>query len=136
MELYTAINRAADYIERHPEAFSFLSTMIPEPCGMPGCALGWIGYFSGARKDYAETARDVLKIPACEECGEGSAHFEFYDRMTELAGSFNAWAHDASGCAKALRLYAEKYHKPRSLDPVLASMLKNMDSVLTEALTD
>lgn len=113
--LYTAIMQAADHIEQNPKEFSFFATLKPNGCGSPGCALGWIGYFAGG-DNYQDVARNVLKVEGASRYGDGSPHFNFYRRMDVLAGGFSAWAHDASGCARALRLYAEKYHKPAAPD--------------------
>lgn len=135
MDIYNAILAAADYIERHPNDFCFYSREVPSNCGSPGCALGWIGVFAGAKA--GTDVRDIA--PAVLGVSEG----EFYKRLTGLHNehgfiSGRWWTKYADACAVVMRMYAERYHKPESkqeLDPVLAKMLQNMDNILTEDLT-
>lgn len=94
---YDALNKAADHIEQHPRDFNFLSAKIPESLGTKACALGWIGYFAGAREGYAiGVGVEVLG----HEC-------EFFQSITDLAGS--GWMSKPEQCAKGMRLYAETY---------------------------
>ena len=98
--MYNAIMKAADQIKQHPDLFGFSNISIPSDCGALGCALGWIGYFCGART--FDNACTAMGIPM-----NGENHGVFYTRMNELGTN---WKWDADICAKTLRLYAEKYH--------------------------
>ena len=102
-----AILKAADSIEKNPNLFSFGSVVLPslKSCGTPGCALGWIGHYLGIAEgdEFFQRIADRLNVKWCFHSDN-----EFYPRMTELAGS--CWRDNASNCAKALRLYADKYH--------------------------
>lgn len=129
MNIYNAIMKAADHIERNPDLFSFSPILIPD-CGTPGCALGWIGHFADCRSEKDgglrsislvsltpyERGTDVIKHLGYEHPLLGDVTTDvFYDRMLELAGGYE-WKRDAAVCARALRLYAEKYHKPKAPD--------------------
>jgi hypothetical protein len=111
MDIRQAILAAADHIGQNPKDFHFTAVRFPVRCGAPGCALGWIGHFYGVDriKPRDETfsgnilaVTDLLGIPSYnhEEC-------TFYARLDE----FNMyWRANATGCAQALRQYADKYH--------------------------
>lgn len=109
MNTYESILAAADQIEAHPEVFDFETTGIPHACGSPGCALGWIGFFYGARRctesdgysGVGAVARIVLGLPSGGK---------FYDRMSDLQLGDASWTESADECARCLRLYAEKHH--------------------------
>jgi hypothetical protein len=58
MNIYNAIMKAADQVETHPESFDFWVNDIPERCGSPGCALGWIGFYLGLEADCIQGNRD------------------------------------------------------------------------------
>lgn len=111
--LYTAIMKAADHIERYPQAFDFGEISVPPVCGTPGCALGWIGHF--AELPVASPLRLVAHYDPTSRWRPDEAmplmgvltQDEFYDRMDAFCVD---WRHDATNCANALRLYAEKYH--------------------------
>lgn len=107
MKVYDAIMKAADHIEQHPKGFNFMLTGIPT-CRTPGCALGWIGVFCGAPRSITEVSKNFLKLPPVLEAGYWSTNVTFYNRMNDLGGE--DWKWNAASCAKALRLYAEKYH--------------------------
>lgn len=122
-DIYDAIMKAADHIERNPKEFDFWNNFVPGSCGTPGCALGWIGYFLGIRQR-SDSQYDVTRAI-------GTGPTEFYSRMTELVGS-NLWkgidkqylgvprSEVAAACGRGLRLYAEKYHgeeKPKAVTP-------------------
>ena len=49
MNIYNAILKAADHIERNPHLYDFYRSNVPN-CGTPGCMLGWIGHFMGIPK--------------------------------------------------------------------------------------
>lgn len=112
MNIYTAIMKAADWIESHPSEFKFFSISVPDApgCGTPGCAIGWIGTFAGNRKGFTRVYSEIL--------GVGS-DIEFYSRMDKLSApgagycdGTTQWRHQASECGRVLRLYAAKYHAP------------------------
>jgi len=100
-----AILKAADSIEQNPGLFHFGSTRIPNPgCGSPGCALGWIGHHLGmsAGKGLYDKDNFLYKsLGIKEDC--------CFERLTKTVGSYN-WKFCPTKCAKALRLYADKYH--------------------------
>jgi hypothetical protein len=124
MSLYDTIMAAADHIERHPNEFLFTAFYIPPRtgCGIPGCALGWIGCMAGLSDD-AGSITGISRVAGNPASGRyretllGIGQGEFYDRMSELDGHVSdpggaRWTHDAGACARALRLYAQKYHRP------------------------
>ena len=47
MNIRQALLKAADSIEQHPKLFSFHSCELPNECGTPGCALGWLAVHLG-----------------------------------------------------------------------------------------
>jgi hypothetical protein len=106
--IYTAIMKAADHIERHPRDFDFSVGDIPSECGTPGCALGWIGHFAGK----SGTFMDVCE---CLGLVEPIADKQFYRRMDAVVYALpyhDDWYRSAKRCAHVLRLYAAKYHAP------------------------
>lgn len=109
MNIYDAIMKAADHIERNPSEFRFLRSAVPSApfCGSPGCALGWIGVFSASKAiDSGDVAQQVLCVP--NEDGL-SSELTFYNRMNDLLSDTN-WIRHADLCARGMRLYAKKYH--------------------------
>ena len=102
VKIYDAIMKAADHIERHPNDFYYQSNLVPYSCGTPGCALGWIGHFLGLR---GSVHTEVLPAIGLRDLLDFSM-----SRMDELVPVFSDWRHDPPECARALRLYAEKYH--------------------------
>lgn len=124
MNVYDAIMKAAEHIESHPNEFDFLRFCIPA-CGSPGCALGWIGCFAGIPADMCGATTMVpYKVLGFDQ-SECMADAKFYRRLHELVGT-EKWKTSASLCAKALRLYAAKYHTP--------SIPKRTDAELVAAL--
>lgn len=115
MEIRQAILQAADHIGLNPDQFSFLERVTPEKCGTPACALGWIGFFAGAR---GENHREALPLLGLEHSAEGA--WKFYDRCEEL-NSYK-WKMSAGNCAATLRLYADKYHPAPSRALIPASV--------------
>jgi hypothetical protein len=118
MNTYDAIMKAADQIEQHPDTLEFMAVAIPHDRTCLGCPLGWIGHFAGlspATSNFTDVGVGVLglsdllrdwdRLPF-EQLGR---EFEFYRRMDALLDSED-WRHSADDCAKALRLYAAKYH--------------------------
>jgi hypothetical protein len=115
MNIYQAIMKAADRIEQYPQEFNFGSIGVPNECGTPGCALGWIGFYADVTPGivgFSTAAREILRLPATRYDGaiEGAPEFTFYKRMDELTGGTTAWRNSAPRCARGLRLYAAKYH--------------------------
>lgn len=110
MNVRQAIFMAADRIENNPGDFLFEATKVPHQCGSPGCALGWIGHYLGiAAGNSFHAPCNAMGIARIAPMLDGSGEFTFYRRMDELLGS-TYWANDSSACARALRLYADKYH--------------------------
>lgn len=122
MEIYDAILAAADHIEAHPKEFDFGQPKVPKGpgCGSPGCALGWIGAFYGRPDDkyfgYRRVAREILGLSPEDRRdsqgrtwgdGDGDEGDAFYNRMDEFESE---WQWNVAACARALRLYAKKYH--------------------------
>jgi hypothetical protein len=104
MNIRNAILAAADHIEANPGEFNFNASHAPKSrdCGTPGCALGWIGTFAGLAGACNQTVAEKLGL-----CGGGGWTLEFYSKLNELA---RGWTSHAALCARALRLYADKYH--------------------------
>lgn len=117
MNIYDAIMKAADQIEKNPELWDFNTLAIPE-CGTPGCALGWIGHFSKCK--ISKEAKLVGMVPQQTYLGNVAlsmglpSESSFYERINDLAGhnGLDWWLSKAStnDIARVLRLYAEKYH--------------------------
>ena len=118
MDIYSAIMKAADHIEQHPELFNFDNVRIPE-CGTPGCALGWIGHFLGIR--IGEVINRVASHPNLRAAPIPVDELVFYQRMDgiERKASGVNWMINPVACARYMRVYADKYHKPATpaLDP-------------------
>lgn len=114
-DIYTAIMKAADHIERNPSLFNFSEHRKPDDCGTPGCAIGWIGLFSG--REFPRSCSPFREggSPTSGVSGDvvepvlGVPADVFYSRMAHLAPG---WTREAPLCASALRLYAAKYHAP------------------------
>jgi hypothetical protein len=122
MNIYEAIMKAADQIEEDPSSFRFSATGIPHACGTPGCALGWIGFYAGMR-------RQALKYVSFEDVARmlDLCSTVFYTRMDDLTSGFLRnrywWRNEAATCAKSLRKYAEKYHgHEKSIEAVIADI--------------
>jgi hypothetical protein len=123
MDTYNAILRAADHIETNPRLFDFERTRVPSHCWTPGCALGWIGFFAGRTKaripamfGFSFPHRGIAIVTSeggMDPVIPVTAH-EFYKRMDSFA--VGNWRKDAGACAKAMRFYAGRYHRPDELD--------------------
>jgi hypothetical protein len=132
MQVYDAIMAAADQIERYPQSFQFCATTIPHTYfnegqsaymgykGCPiGCALGWIGHFIGKPKEMNEHHWSYDRVPALMGVPAPAMGYDvpfgdsdirlFYSRMDALADG-DSWHDSPALCARALRLYAAKYH--------------------------
>ena len=124
MNIRTAMYKAADSIEQNPDLFGFMENGRPDPdCGTPGCALGWVGYHLNIVSKYMPNPtakalgcpREVLITPKPRE------EFGFFSRMDVFSRTHNYdWRHCAPDCAKALRLYADKFHPQVIPDNVLS----------------
>ena len=108
MNIRQAILAAANSIEKNPKMFAFESCVIPD-CGSQGCALGWIGFHLGLSANFIS-----LGVSVCPVLGVKTAAFH---ELTKLYGSFD-WQHSAPDCAKALRLYANKFHPVQNNVPM------------------
>jgi hypothetical protein len=113
MNIRQAILRAADHVQRSPRDFEFREIAVPTACGSPGCAIGWVAHFTGMTFPvhgcgiYPHHAKTISLVhPVCESVF-GVDHHEFYTRMDALS---SGWRRDPVTCARALRLYADKYH--------------------------
>lgn len=113
MNIYDAIMKAADHIERYPREFNFDSCSVPKGpgCGTPGCAVGWMIFFFGSKElTFGRFARAHMGI-------EHEGHF--YKRMNAFDFDDGPdWMKDARRCARNLRLYAAKYHSHEKPQPV------------------
>src|ERR1700744_3923576 len=136
MNIYTAIMKAADQVERHPEEFKFSTTEKPG-CGPPGCAIGWIGFMLGIE----DKPGFCYITPVCKELGVSD--YRFYCRLDKLTGFTigpppmsekvlaRRWTRNASECARGLRLYAEKYHGHEK--PAERNFAQEMEAVMAGA---
>jgi hypothetical protein len=112
VNIYDAIMKAADHINRNPSDFDFMRYR-PSKCGTPGCALGWISFFAKTPVD--DHHRGALPLMGLDLSAMGA--WNFYDRMHALDED---WKDTAANCARTLRLYAEKHHgheKPKPTAP-------------------
>lgn len=108
MNIRDAILAAADQIQRDPESFNYFGNDLPS-CGTPGCAIGWVAHFRGIRGSFnAASDRDAIRAIGVHWNYHSRS---FVGRMDELSP---VWRNDAAACARALRLYADKYHPAES----------------------
>lgn len=103
MHMRNAILQAADHIEQHPECFDFMVIAVPDNCGTPGCALGWIGFFAQLGVGRHSEVADEMQIHSCD----------FYDRMDKFVGT--KWVESPALCAKGLRSYADEFYPAAQL---------------------
>ena len=106
MNVYEALLKAADHIERNPDLFDFYTERVPE-CGTPGCALGWAAYFMRLPfHNVGDFAQQMMPVKY-GDCAEGA----FYERMNAaLADPKCEWTEDSALCAQGMRLVAEKHY--------------------------
>lgn len=113
MEIREAILKAVDWIQGNPSKFRYENTCQPTDCGSPGCAIGWIGYFSGFTYELPKYARGLVLVErdiSTQLLKMSSV--TFYLRLNALG---QGWMDDAAICARVLRLYADKYHPVQPL---------------------
>ena len=115
MSIREAILKAADHIESRPRDFNFGSVLVPHSCGTPGCALGWIGYFSSECKR-GETIESAYREDHPVAVLGLSSQADFYRRMDSMRETHGhrGWRTSASDCARLMRFYADKYHPAES----------------------
>lgn len=102
MEIREAILKAADHIQANPGEFDFGAWWVPNGCGTPGCAVGWIAHFMGWEAGVG-CWNDAARVVGVES-------LEFMNRMGEVSGNQLGWTQSATECARALRLYADRWH--------------------------
>lgn len=97
--IHTLLIATAIYIEENPEQYNWLNGAVPKEGERPACMLALLGGIAGEAQGtlYFQIARDVL----------GTSEHVFHDRIKELV---DKRYHDAKEAARALRLYADKYH--------------------------
>ena len=129
MQIHDALCRAADHIEAHPQHFNFACNLVPLHCDQGGCALGWVGFFSGEFQSpwiYPGYGIEIDAVAhqflAIKTPGRSCyfAPIVFYARMDEICGDCN-WVDNARLCALGLRAYAKMYH-PRVSDAIPAAV--------------
>jgi hypothetical protein len=101
VNIYNAIMRAADLIERTPQLYAYHNIYVPK-CGSPACALGWIGHFAGA-KDSGRTD-GLTNVGYVGDFVLGEDSVDFYNFMDLHTGK--NWRDDARECARGMRIYA------------------------------
>ena len=127
----TAIMKAAGSIEQNPDIFSFGSIKCPDPdCGTPGCAIGWMGFHMGMEG----LSSMELFTRVNSSLGINGIGIEFYGRMDAVFGG-HKWKHSATNCAKALRLYADKFHPSVIPDNVIQLFSAEAPSPSLEGLS-
>lgn len=112
MNIYSAIMKAADQIERYPDSYRFMETEVPRTAGptkpqAQGCALGWISHFLGIRAGASyELIFNLNVLP--EHAFEDDPALAFYRHLDDLTG-VPGWQTKAAKAAAALRLYAKAF---------------------------
>jgi len=101
MDIYNAIMKAADQVQREPDRYDFGGGMTPD-CGSPSCMLGWIGHFLGLKQACNMDVGKALGLPTTRP---------FYERVSDLLGH-SGYIRSAADAAQGMRLYAAKYHAP------------------------
>ena len=118
MQIHDVIKRAALHIEWHPQNYEFTNNLVPLHRDQIGCALGWIGHFSGQFPHLDRFPHYGVEVDNVAHEYLGLSHFGrgpvvgvvlFYTRMDELCGSAD-WMQNAKLCALGLRAYARCYH--------------------------
>ena len=121
MNIRQAILSAADSIEQSPPLFRFDSMRIPDGCGSPGCALGWIGFHLGMQDKLCVLSEVCVALNIKRDVTFGP--------LSKAVDSKD-WHFSAPECAKALRQYADIHH-PEEQDYIPASIR----AIFTEQVT-
>lgn len=126
--IYSAILAAADFIESHPQTLHFTNGTIPNcySAGInvrahyPCCPLAHIGAVLNETGDVWPRLASHRQIPRLlglaayhEPDDNRNGDRVFYHRMDQLTPY--DWKADPVVCARTLRAYAERYHKPTGL---------------------
>jgi hypothetical protein len=111
-EVRTAILKAADTIEQHPERWDFMKVHTPGPRGgLHGCALGWIGYHLGMVDSRLNQVLPPLEL------GTASQFYSRIEYIYMMAHGRQGWhvqkcisVMSTSEVAACMRAYADWYH--------------------------
>ncbi len=105
---YKAFRKAARLIERNKQRYNFYTARAPTTEQDRACVLGWIGYFL---KETSSVDANFATQVAKRLTGKPGAFswYTFYQRMDNLV--VGEWRENHRLAAKALRLYADIYHK-------------------------
>jgi hypothetical protein len=109
MEIYQAILKAADRIERRPDDYNFGRGTHPDDSPGGTCALAWIGYYLGVGKSKYQNYPELYSNDVCMELMGSYDIGEFFDRCTLIGKGITC----ERTAPRILRAYAEKYHAPR-----------------------
>lgn len=112
MNVYSAIMKAADHVEREPSLYEFRNVRVPD-CGSPGCMLGWIGYFLGIRPGTLIQSYCSPQVATPAKLLGLKSQTDFYQRLNDF-GLDGSYVRDHKFAARVMRLYAEKYHSGES----------------------
>lgn len=102
MEIYNAIMKAADHIERNPHSYNFFNSVVPE-CGTQGCMLGWIGHFMGM------TGANVFR-----EVGPRLGFGRDFLAGAAIGVQHGEDLKDSTDAVRMLRRFAQRYHPLRT----------------------
>ena len=128
MRIYDAIMRAADKAQGEPSDYNFWCSSVPDAdCGSPACMLGWIGFFAGTKSrfkgiNWVRNMDVAVGTLGLQDTGV------FYKRCAELLGHAG-FVTEPKEAARAMRLYAEKYHgheKRRSDSELVADLMERV----------
>jgi len=124
MNIYDAIMKAAEHVERTPADYNFNRLYVPDKCGTTGCMLGWIGFFLGMFGQTNVAVKKAIGLP----------HPGAYTFLTEMSGG-NAYMESNVEAAKTMRLYAEKHHAPpkvrTDVHPFVQKLLEHQPEILS-----
>lgn len=112
MDIYNAMMKAADHIERNPKLFDFMESLVRYP-SFPMCVIGRVASFMDLGYEWQEVDGIAPTIL-------GVSEEEFYSRMDRLEvrpfGSLTLpWCSNPLLCASLLRQYAKIFHAPDPL---------------------
>jgi hypothetical protein len=136
MNLYNAIMKAAEHIERNPESYRFFSHRVPE-CGMPGCLWGHIGAQLGM---VGACNMEVAVKMAKDSTGHLYSFMDLrWNRMPSDSPERTkllAWHHNAKVAAEGLREYAEKYHGHEKLHPGFVKLRGDLNELEADVMLE